>query len=70
VGLLPVNSCVVSDVEERVWFIVSYGVLWYVLTCCRAAVAGRELLCKLYPSLLWIFLAGLCISSLCRVEKC
>ena len=51
-GLKPVNTCVVSDVEESVWFIVSYGVLWYVLTCCRATIAGRELLCKLYPSLL------------------
>jgi hypothetical protein len=36
---------------------------------CQAAVAGRELLCKIYPSSLCIFLVGLCVSSLCRVEK-
>jgi hypothetical protein len=33
VGSLPVNIFAVSDVEKSVWFIVSDGVTWYVLTC-------------------------------------
>jgi len=39
VGSLPVNIFAVSDVEKSVWFIVSDGVTWYVLTClfgCRS----------------------------------
>jgi hypothetical protein len=53
---------------KSVWYMVCMGLLGMYSHVCQSAVAGRETLCKIYPSSLGIFLVGLRLNSLCRVD--